>query len=57
VLKIAARHIRRNRTYVKEGKNEPVGKKVRNLLTHEDILLHQSQKEFISCDLAGGKFK
>jgi hypothetical protein len=27
-----------------------------NLLTRGDILLHQSQKEFYSCDLGGGKF-
>jgi hypothetical protein len=25
-----------------------------NLLNHGDILLHQSQKEFNSCDLGGG---
>jgi hypothetical protein len=28
-----------------------------NLLNHGDILLHQSQKGFNSCDLWGGKFK
>jgi hypothetical protein len=28
-----------------------------NLLNHGDILLHQSQKEFNSCDLEGGEFK
>jgi hypothetical protein len=45
---------------VKEGENEPIGEKVMsfgNLLNHGDILLHQSQKEFSSCDLRGGKFK
>jgi hypothetical protein len=38
---------------VREDKNEPVGKKVMscgNLLTHGDVLLHQSQKEFNRCD-------
>jgi hypothetical protein len=28
-----------------------------NLLNHGDILLHQSQNEFNSCDLWGGEFK
>jgi hypothetical protein len=44
----------------KEGENEPIEKKVMfcgNLLNYGDILLHQSQKEFSSCDLGVGKFK
>jgi hypothetical protein len=28
-----------------------------NVLNHGDILLHQSQKEFNSCDLLGAEFK
>jgi hypothetical protein len=38
----------------KEGENEPFEKEVMsfgNLLNYGDILLHQSQKEFNSCDL------
>jgi hypothetical protein len=44
----------------KEDENEPIEKEViscGNLLNDGDILLHQSQKEFNSCDLWGGKFK
>jgi hypothetical protein len=39
---------------------EPIGEKViscGNILNLGDILLHQSQKEFNSCDLRGGNFK
>jgi hypothetical protein len=46
--------------HVREDKNEPTGKEVmscRNFLNYGDIPLHQSQKEFNSCDLEGGKFK
>jgi hypothetical protein len=44
----------------KEDENEPIEKKVMscgNLLNHGDIQLHQSQKEFNSCNLLGGKVK
>jgi hypothetical protein len=46
--------------HVKGDKNEPIGKKVMscgNLLTRVDILIHQPQKEFSSCDFGGSKFE
>jgi hypothetical protein len=45
---------------VREGRNTAIVKKVMSRgssLTHGYVLLHQTQKEFNSCDLAGGKFK
>jgi hypothetical protein len=59
VINTAVEHTYRNRVS-NEGENEPIGEKIMsygNLLSHGDILLHQSQKKFNSCDLGGGKFK
>jgi hypothetical protein len=45
---------------VKGSENEPIGEKVvscGNLLNHGDILLHQSQIEFNSCDVRGDEFR
>jgi hypothetical protein len=51
----SAGHRCRNRTCEKRDEKEVMS--CGNLLNHGETLLHQSQKEFNSCDLGGGEFK
>jgi hypothetical protein len=49
-----------NQNMWERDERQPVVKKVMScekLFNREDILFHQSQKEFNSCDLWGGKFR